>query len=108
MMTTHFLDDNETEKLFEGAAKFRGVQWDAELALVTPEFVELMEEAHRRKFPKKSVAGQPAATGPQDERDRQFRAGAQLAYGKLTELKRRRSDAVEYEHYFTELRDAHL
>jgi hypothetical protein len=108
LVTTHFLDDNETEKMFEGAAKLRGVQWDAETDLATPEFIELREEAHKRKFAKRGASEQATPTEAPDERDKQFRAGAQLAYSKLSELKRRRVAAVEYENYFVQIRDSHI
>jgi len=97
LVTTHFLDDDQTERLVRGAGKFRSLGLDAATDLNNPAFIELSEFAAARRTRRRSTAASSEHQELEEEQGRQFREAADLAYAKLAELTKRRHETVEFE-----------
>lgn len=107
LINTHFHDDGETERLLGGAAELRSVQKAAELLRDRPLFIELETKAHlavagdRRRptldgHARSDEGPRQAGAAAEQERDREFRMGAESAYKALSELRQRQTGAAGY------------
>lgn len=106
LINTHFHDDGEIERLLGGAAELRAVQKAAELLRDRPLFIELETKARLaaagdRGRPTLDGHARPdqgprQAVATAEQRDREFRMGAESAYNALSELRQRQTDAASY------------
>jgi len=99
LITTHFLDDDQIERLLRGAAKFRTIGLDASVYLKNPEFIEMNEIALARKRPPKGELT--------EDQSKRFREASQVVYDKLTEILNLRQDTAELEQLVKEAQAKH-
>lgn len=95
LITTHFLDNDQTERLLSGVAKFRTLALDASIDLFNPAFIELQRTASARQL----STGPSAKPDLNDEQRKEFRAAGDLAYTKLADLQKRLHETIEFEQY---------
>jgi hypothetical protein len=89
LFTTHFLDDDQIERLLQGGAKFRTIGLDASVHLKNPDFIEMNEIAiARKKQPKGELT---------EDQSKQFREASKVVYVRLTEITNLRHDTAELE-----------
>lgn len=114
LINSHLHDDWQTERLFNGAAKLRAVQKAAELLRDRPLFLSLEAKATLAASGGHWPTASPAMSHPDElgrheeeairqEREQEFRRGAEAAYKALSELRHGQTDAAEHRAYLDAL-----
>lgn len=110
LTNTHLHDDGQTERLFNGAAKLRAVQKAAERVRDRPLFISLETKANLAaaggRWPTSCKSNSQSDEFPQQtaetiyqDREQEFRIGAEKAYKALSEIRHGQTDAADYKSY---------
>ncbi len=104
LVATHFLDDNQTDRLLRGAGKFRTLGLDAVINLSKPAFIELRTIASDRQL---SPGDGSSKSELSEKQSKEFREAADLAWARLAELHKQRQETVEFEQFVKQAEAEH-